>query len=139
VTCLDLEDSARGWAPPDFVKIDAEGEEQRILAGGRAFFARYSPLVMFEIKAGDIINENLRSHFPTLGYRLYRLWPGAPVLVPDDPNKPIDGYELNLFAAKPDRAAALAREGLLLESVPDWAPDAAARSRTFEVLSAQAF
>ena len=50
--------------------------------------------------------------FARRGYGVYRLLPGGPVLVPDQPGEPIDGFELNLFAAKSDRAAALAREGL---------------------------
>ena len=61
ITSLDNEDVARGWPSPDFVKIDAEGEEEHILAGGRNFFARRSPLIMFEIKAGDKVNEHLRA------------------------------------------------------------------------------
>src|SRR5882757_8753412 len=51
ITCLDLEEGARDWRSIDFVKIDAEGEEERILTGGRSFFERHSPLVMFEVKA----------------------------------------------------------------------------------------
>jgi FkbM family methyltransferase len=139
ITCLDAEDGIRGWTSVDFVKIDAEGEEERILAGGKSFFERHSPLVMFEIKAGTTINEALRSAFPRAGYNVYRLLPGAAVLVPDEPGKPIDGFELNLFAAKPDRAAALAREGFLVDAVPDWQPDAAARDEALRQLNAQAF
>lgn len=122
ITSLDREDAARGWPSPDFVKIDAEGEEERIVSGGRNFFARHSPLIMFEIKAGEKVNEHLRALFPTMGYRLFRQLGGAPVLVPDDPQQPIDGYELNLFAAKPDRANALSRQGLLVEAIPAWVP-----------------
>ena len=73
ITSLDREDATRGWPSPDFIsKIDAEGEEERILAGGRDFPGRHSPLVMFEIKAGHEINEKLRALFPAVGYRLYR-------------------------------------------------------------------
>ncbi len=139
ITCLDVEDSTRGWSSVDFVKIDAEGEEERILNGGKSFFDRHSPLVMFEIKAGNTVNEALRSAFPRRGYDVYRLLPGLPVLVPDEPGKPVDPFELNLFAAKSDRAAALAREGFLVDSVPDWTPDASARDKALELLGAQAF
>jgi hypothetical protein len=59
--------------------------------------------------------------------------------VPDTQEMPIDGYELNLFAAKPDRAAALADEGLLLESVPDWAPDEVARRKAVDLIRVQDF
>ena len=121
---LDREEATRGWPSPDFIKIDAEGEEERILAGGRNFFARHSPLVMFEIKAGDQINEKLRALFPAIGYRLYRQPGDAPILVPDDPQQPLDGFELNLFAAKADRANALSQQGFLVEAIPAWAPGA---------------
>jgi FkbM family methyltransferase len=122
ITNLDEEEAARGWAPPDFVKIDAEGEEERILAGGRDFFARHSPLVMFEVKAGDKINERLRVLFPSIGYRLFRQLAGAPILVPDFPQQSLDAYELNLFAAKPERMRTLADQGMLVDAFPTWKP-----------------
>lgn len=139
ITCLDQEERVQDWGSIDLVKIDAEGEEERILAGGRSFFERHSPLIIFEVKASNELNENLRSALPTFGYRVYRLLAGAPVLVPDREDKPLDGYELNLLAAKPDRAAALARDALLVDEVPDWRPDPAARESALEVLRAQAF
>lgn len=122
ITSLDSEDVAQGWPAPDFVKIDAEGEEERILAGGRNFFARHSPLIMFEIKAGNRVNERLRAHFPSIGYRLFRQLGGAPILIPDDPQQALDKFELNLFAAKRDRADALLRGGFLADEIPAWMP-----------------
>ena len=123
ITSLDSEDAARGWPSPDFLKIDAEGEEERILAGGRNFFARYSPLIKFEVKA-DKVNEHLRALFPTIGYRLFRQLGGAPVLIADHPLQPLDKYELNMFAAKPDRVCALSQQGFLVDAVPAWVPSA---------------
>jgi FkbM family methyltransferase len=122
ITSLDSEDSMQDWPSPDFIKIDAEGEEERILAGGRNFFARHSPLIMFEIKAGDKVNEHLRALFPAMGYRLFRQLGSAPILVPNDTQQPLDGFELNLFAAKPDRASALSQQGFLVDAIPAWAP-----------------
>lgn len=139
ITSLDAEEKTRNWGSIDFLKIDAEGEEERILAGAKAFFAQQSPLVMFEIKAGDKPNENLRSAFIANGFGIYRVLRGAPVLVPAGTDEPIDGYELNFFAAKPDRAAALAREGLLVEAIPAWQPDDQARARAVAAIKAQAF
>jgi hypothetical protein len=106
------------------MKIDAEGEEERILAGGRNFFARHSPLIMFEIKAGDKVNERLRALFLDIGYRVFRQLGGAPILVPDDGQQPLDEYELNLFAAKPDRTTALSQQGFLVGAIPAWVPSA---------------
>jgi FkbM family methyltransferase len=122
ITSLDAEAAARAWRPVDFIKIDAEGEEERIIAGGRAFFVTHSPLVMFEIKAGDKINYRLPALFTAMGYRLFRLLAGAPILVPYEASPPLDGYELNLFAAKSDRVNALSKQALLVEAIPAWTP-----------------
>ncbi|MDX1432325.1 MAG: FkbM family methyltransferase [Gammaproteobacteria bacterium] len=97
----------------DFVKLDAEGAECDIVAGGASFMARESPLVMFEFKHGDAINDALIDALRDLGYAAYRLVPGLGLLVPfarDD----LDAFQLNLFAAKPQQAARLEAEGLLV-------------------------
>src|SRR5262249_40104861 len=129
ITSLDLEDTVRGWSSPDFIKIDAEGEEERIIAGGRAFFSAYSPLVMFEIKAENRVNSRLPAIFHDMGYRVFRLLAGAPMLVPHDIAQPLDEYELNLFAAKPDRVNALAERGWLVAAIPSWTPSDADRRK----------
>ncbi len=139
ITSLDLESAARGWPEVDFIKIDAEGEEERIVAGAKDFFARHSPLVMFEIKSGNAVHERLRQIYPAMGYRLFRQLGGAPLLVPADLTKPLDGYELNLFAAKPDRAQELAQRGLLVEPVPDWRPGPADLDRAVSFWRRQQF
>jgi FkbM family methyltransferase len=139
ITSLDEEDRIRDWRSPDFVKIDAEGEEQRILEGGRAFFARHSPLVMFEIKTENEINRPVIDEFRAMSFRTFRLLPGAPMLVPVGADDLLDPYELNLFAAKPDRVGILAGEGWLADYIGDWSPDAAARAGALTLLAAQAF
>lgn len=120
ITTLDAEDGVRGWPAPEFIKMDIEGEEERAIAGGHNFFARYSPLVMFEVKAGEAINERLPAAFNAIGYSIFRAVAGAPLLVPFDPAEPLDAYELNLFAAKPDRVRSLSQQGLLIDSIPEW-------------------
>jgi FkbM family methyltransferase len=139
ITSLDLEAAKWSWPVPDFVKIDAEGEEERVLAGGADFFSRHSPLVMFEIQAGRTLNKRLMATFPSMGYRLYQMLPTAPILVPVDLEGAPTDIELNLFAAKPDRAQALAQAGLLVEALPDWQPDAQVRSEFLALWNAQAF
>jgi FkbM family methyltransferase len=139
ITSLDAEEKTRNWGDIDFLKIDAEGEEERILAGAETFFAKRSPLVMFEVKAGEKQNEKLPAEFAARGFGLYRLLAGAPVLVPVGADEVLDSYELNLFAAKPDRASALAAEGLLIETIPEWVPDADTRARALEFFQARPF
>lgn len=140
ITTLDAEDTSRKWDAIDFVKIDAEGEEIRILEGARDFFARHSPVVMFEVKSGIASDDSIPAAFRKLGYRVFRLLRGAPLLVPVEEGEALDPNELNLFAAKPERAADLARKGLLIEHAPaEWSADEASRRTAPDLLRAQPF
>jgi protein O-GlcNAc transferase len=118
-----------------FVKLDAEGEEIRILAGGRDFFTRQSPLVMFELRHGNQVNHGLIEMVRSLGYDIYRLLPGLDILVEYSPLFQ-DGFLLNLFACKPDRATKLAERGLLatredIAAQSSEPPDASWQERLF--------
>lgn len=121
VSSLDAQEQEFGWPSIDFIKIDAEGQEARIVAGGRSFFSRHSPLVMYEIKAGGNQAQSVRWTFEALGYRSYRLLGDASFLVPLESDEELDSYELNLFAAKPDRAESLALSGILAKDPIDFA------------------
>ena len=114
VVTLDDRMDAYDWREIAFVKIDAEGEETNILKGGERFFSALSPLVQYEIKAGADLHLDLAEAFARIGYDSYRLVPGLDLLIPFRIDRPPDGYLLNLFCCKPDRAARLADEGFLL-------------------------
>lgn len=114
LTTLDAEASRMEWRGIDFIKIDAEGEEEAIIRGGRGFFTRESPLIQYEIKASHNLNLGLAKAFSEIGYDSYRLVPGIEMLVPFDPQGLVDDYLLNLFCCKPDRARLLAAKGLLV-------------------------
>jgi FkbM family methyltransferase len=109
--CMDHYD----WKEIEFVKIDAEGEEANILQGGQRFFSELSPLVQYEIKVDINVHLELVQSFADMGYKSYRLVPGLNLLVPFDPES-IDGYLLNLFCCKPDRAQKLSERGYLLDT-----------------------
>jgi FkbM family methyltransferase len=102
------------WEHIDFIKIDAEGEETNILQGGKKFFAKFSPLVQYEIKAGSVWHGELVQDFIKLGYDSYRLVPGLNLLIPFDMKSSPDGYLLNLFCCQKDRAQELVNDGFLL-------------------------
>ncbi len=117
---LDAFMSANGIeCPIAFVKLDAEGEEVRILQGGQNFFSRQSPLVMFELKHGSEVNHGLIEAFEKLGYRIYRLLNDLNILIEFDYQSQDD--VLNLFACKSDCAEQLAGRGLL--AVPNNNPE----------------
>lgn len=125
LSTLDAEAKRLRWKSVDFVKLDAEGEELNILAGGGAFFDRFSPLVMFEINNAGVPNTGLREAFEAKGYAVYRLLGDGSLLVPWRADEHQD-FELNLFAAKPDRARTLADRGLLCLELTDGPVDPAA-------------
>lgn len=132
LTSLDLEKQRLGWGEIDFIKMDAEGEELKIIAGGKSVFEAGAPVVMFEIKSETGVELGIGRAFEAIGYRLYRLLPDERHLVPYD-DAELDGFELNVFAIKPERAAAMAERGFLAEAggtvVPgDWQRFVAARS-----------
>lgn len=116
MTTVDIQDRELHWPPIDFIKISTGGQEERIVAGGRGFFSSRSPLVMYEVKHGGGQTNATRGILEALGYRTYRLLGDASCLVPVASDEQIDSYELNLFAAKPDRAAILMESGFLAEA-----------------------
>ncbi|MDX2054816.1 MAG: FkbM family methyltransferase [Polyangiaceae bacterium] len=126
---LDSCSAELGWKDVVFVKLDAEGEELRILEGGRQFFAEHDPLCMFELKHGSILNLPLVQALKERGFGLYRLVPGLNLLVPFSETVAPDAFLLNLFACSPARAAAcsalgrLATVPALAAEIPQFASD----------------
>lgn len=105
--------------PISFVKLDAEGEEVKIIKGGEEFFSSQSPLVMFELKHGAEVNYGLIEALQGKGYKIFRLLVDLNILVPYE-----DSFQndvLNLFACKLDMAERLAARGLLAHNI---SPDA---------------
>ncbi len=53
VPLTTLDAASASWSRPvHFLKLDAEGEELRILEGAQHFFAAHDPLVLFELRHG---------------------------------------------------------------------------------------
>lgn len=114
LSTLDACANEFGWREMDFLKLDAEGAEARIIEGGRMFLSTASPLVMFEVQHGIRIDLDLVSRFRALGYESYRYVPGIEALVPWDEGDASEFPQLNLFCAQPGRASSLAQRGLLV-------------------------
>jgi FkbM family methyltransferase len=117
-----------------FIKMDAEGEEERILAGAERFFARQDPVVMFELKHGSEINEGLCEAFMRRGFLIYRLVPALSVLVPIPLGEALDGYLLNAFAIRPSAERRLIERGLLVPLKSEM-PEAAGQIRVGDCIS----
>lgn len=116
VTTLDELQSEHQWDRIDFVKIDAEGQEQQILEGAKTFFSRHHPLVQYEVKSPGADNQQmLQRLFCSHGLKSYRLIPGLGALQPLDEETPADPYQLNIFCCSSDRASRLASNGKLVQ------------------------
>lgn len=109
-TLARYEDELRGVR---FLKLDAEGAEQRILEASGPILEREDPLIMFELRHGKNVNTDLIGAFERRGFWIYSLVRGLSALARFDPWS-IDRYLLNLFAAKPTMADKLAAEGFLV-------------------------
>src|SRR5580698_858646 len=96
VDTLDEAAARHGMRGIDFVKLDAEGEEDRIVAGGHAFFRAEDPLVMFEYKHANALNTPLLASLRAAGYRIFRLIGPSSMLVPVTDATALDPFELNL-------------------------------------------
>lgn len=96
-----------------FLKVDAEGEEVRILEGGAAFIQRHDPLLMTELRHQGQVNHGLIAKLRGLGLTVYRLVPGLGVLEPLTDALQTEPYLLNVFACSESRAATLAKRRLL--------------------------
>ena len=116
---IDALMASRGWPDLDFIKLDAEGAELRIVAGGEQTLRTCSPLVLFEIEHAGTSNLGLPEAFTALGYELYLLVPGLQILAPYDATQTLDAFQLNLFACKGDQAATLEQRGLLARTGED--------------------
>jgi FkbM family methyltransferase len=126
VTTLDEEDATGRWLHIDFVKLDAEGAEEKIIAGGLDFLKRHAPIVMFEVKAGAEINAGLAAAFRAQDFAVFRSLPEVALLVPTGsargPADELDAFELNLFAVPSSRVDELAAASFLVSAQLPWHP-----------------
>jgi FkbM family methyltransferase len=139
LTTLDEEMALFGPGEIDFLKIDAEGHEQEVIRGATKFLESFSPLVMIEVKAGTTVNLGPLRMLEGSGYAPYRLVRGLNALVPFQAGEQIDGYQLNLFCCKADRARRIEALGrLVLISPADVVSDSEpADMQTWETLLAR--
>jgi protein O-GlcNAc transferase len=96
-----------------FVKLDAEGDELRVLAGAKQFFAEQSPVVMFEYKHGATPNVPLIAAFEELGYSIFRWSAELELLLPFNRHTDETDFALNLVAVRPAEQVRLGLHGVL--------------------------
>ena len=100
-----------------FVKLDAEGDELRVLQGAQHFFATQSPVVLFEFKHGSSDNPALVAAMQALDFDIFRWSAELELLLPFDPATDETQLALNLVAVRPAQQTELARRGLLVTAL----------------------
>ncbi|MFC5300294.1 FkbM family methyltransferase [Azospira restricta] len=116
VARLDTLADRMGWDGVEFLKIDVEGGEHKVVTGGWEFLRRNSPLIMFEFRSDAGTDSRARRELEALGYRIYRILGNGEYLVPAPECKELPVHDLNLFAVKGDRIRELEAKGLLVDS-----------------------
>jgi hypothetical protein len=116
------------------VKLDAEGEEVRILEGGARFLAEHDPLIMTELRHDGVDNTALLAKLEQMGLSLYRLVPGPNALEPLREPAMREPFLLNVFACSPQRARSLKARGLLGDAADGQAPGPLAHAEAHERL-----
>jgi hypothetical protein len=82
---------ARGFPPPNFVKIDVEGGEGRVICGAKGVIGEFHPVVVAEVRKSSTWHE-VRKLVEPLGYEARFLTPNAEevsdvLLLPDGHSK----------------------------------------------------
>jgi FkbM family methyltransferase len=105
LTTIDAFAGAHALDRLDAVKIDVEGQEARVLTGGKATLSRFKPAIVIEFwttglaRAGSSVDE-VAGVLDRLGYKLFK--PTRDQLIPiSDP--PRTDIPENVFCFHPDR------------------------------------
>ncbi len=79
VACTTLDTFAGKYPPPDFIKIDVEGEEARVLQGARNLLQHKRPIICCEVHSTDLARQ-VQDIMTGYGYHLTSL-DGGPLTI----------------------------------------------------------
>lgn len=101
----------------DFIKIDVNGMEGKVLDGAGKTLSEISPVLMIGI--GEIGEEelgNIEQNLKEKSYELYEYVPGPRLLTHFDPNEEIDPYLMNLIAFRDDKKKIFSKKGWIYDN-----------------------
>ncbi|MCJ8345847.1 FkbM family methyltransferase, partial [bacterium] len=100
----------------DFIKLDAEGHEEKILQGASNFFTHEKPIVMFEIKHGQNYNMKLIEVFKKMDFELFKLESSLNKLIRFQESE-IDAFLLNVFAIPHSKVKQLKTDNVIIDPI----------------------
>jgi FkbM family methyltransferase len=112
VTTLDTWWASEGRPKIDFIKVDVNGSEAKVIDAADSLLSQNSPVVMFAI--GEVTQkamEGLGKILRDKGYRLYEYVAGIRQLTRFDPEEEIDPYLMNLIAVEEERVKEFEKAG----------------------------
>lgn len=82
----------------DFLKVDAEGHELKVLEGGERLIREFKPTILYEnIASAHLSNLPVAKYLISIGYKLYYYQPYFKKLIPIDITNKFD-HHLNIIA-----------------------------------------
>jgi FkbM family methyltransferase len=100
VACFTLDSlvEREGVSQVDFLKIDAEGHELKVLEGSDRILTQFAPIILYENVAGSKgSNLPVAEYLQSKGYQLFRYQPYLQNLIPIDSEPDFQGL-LNIIA-----------------------------------------
>jgi Methyltransferase FkbM domain len=106
VDCFSLDDlvEQEGLTQVNWLKIDAEGHEMKVLQGSDRLLQKFSPCILYENIAGtQNSNTAVAEYLQSKGYQLYRYQPYLQTLIPLQSLQDLQG-NLNIIALPPNES-----------------------------------
>jgi len=107
VTTLDKWWEFEGRIDIDVLKIDVNGDEEKILKGASQLLEETAPLLLISVSKENSLVDALKEK----GYKIYEYIPGAGILADHEPETGVDPYLQNFIAIKEDKVKILKNDG----------------------------
>ena len=107
VTTLDKWWEFEGRIDIDMLKIDVNGDEEKILKGASQLLEETAPLLLISVSKENSLVDALKEK----GYKIYEYIPGAGILADHEPETGVDPYLQNIIAVKEEKFEILKNDG----------------------------
>ncbi|HYW36331.1 MAG TPA: FkbM family methyltransferase, partial [Balneolaceae bacterium] len=115
-TTLDAWWQFVGETAVDFIKLDVNGAESRVISGADRLLSDQSPVILLAVGEGGMESkQEAEKELKEYGYKFYEYIPRLKLLAVHDPQQEIDPYLMNLIAIKKDRIREFQKSGWIYD------------------------
>jgi len=115
LTTIDAWWDFAGQPEIDVIKVDVNGLETNVLAGGAEMLANTNPVIVASIGENEESLKRLRDQLNRIGYKLYEYIPGPSLLAEHDPEAGVDAYLMNVVAIPESRVEEFKQNGWIFD------------------------